>query len=83
MTSSSTVDEEFASLREYVSGDDFRRIHWPSTARLGTPVVRQFDVPWQRRTTVLVDLRAAAHDDRSFERAVTAAASVVELAACA
>ena len=81
LTSSSTVDEEFASLREYVSGDDFRRIHWPSTARLGTPVVRQFDLPWQRRTTVLVDLRAAAHDDRSFERAVTAAASVVELAA--
>ena len=81
LTSSSTVDEEFASLREYVSGDDFRRIHWPSTARLGTPVVRQFDVPWQRRSTVVVDLRAAAHDDRSFERAVSAAASVVELAA--
>ena len=81
LTSSSTVDEEFASLREYVSGDDIRRIHWPSTARLGTPVVRQFDVPWQRRTTVLVDRRSAVHDPASFERAVSAAASVVELAA--
>ena len=81
LTSSNTVDEEFASLREYVSGDDIRRIHWPSTARLGTPVVRQFDVPWQRRTTVLVDLRSGAHDDESFERAVATAASVVELAA--
>lgn len=81
LTSLSTVDEEFASLREYVPGDDIRRIHWPSTARLGAPVVRQFDVPWQRRTTVLLDLRAAAHDDASFERAVSAAASVVELAA--
>ena len=81
LTSSSTVDEEFAALREYVSGDDIRRIHWPSTARLGSPVVRQFDVPWQRRTTVVVDLRAAAHDDLSFERTVSAAASVIELAA--
>ena len=81
LTSSSTVDEEFAALREYVQGDDIRRIHWPSTARLGTPVVRQFDVPWQRRTTVVVDVRTDAHDDRSFERAVSAAASVVELAA--
>lgn len=81
LTAVNTVDEEFASLREYVSGDDIRRIHWPSTARLGTPVVREFDVPWQRRTTVVVDLRAAAHDDRSLERVVSAAASVVELCA--
>lgn len=76
-----TVDEEFASLREYVSGDDIRRIHWPSTARSGTPVVREFDVPWQRRTTVVVDLRAGSHDDRSLERTISAAASVVELCA--
>lgn len=80
LTSASSVDEEFAALRDYVPGDDVRRIHWRSTARRGTPVVRQFDVPWQRRTTVLLDLRAGP-DEVAFERAVSAAASVVQLVA--
>ncbi len=80
LSSASTVDEEFAALRDYVPGDDIRRIHWRSTARRGAPVVRQFDVPWQRRTTVLLDQRAGV-DDAAFERAVSAAASVLELVA--
>ena len=81
LASNSTVDEEFAALRPYAPGDDIRRIHWRTTARLGTPVVRQFDQPWQLRTTVLLDVRRGAHDDASFERAVSAAASVVVMAA--
>ena len=80
LSSASTVDEEFAALRDYVPGDDIRRIHWRSTARRGAPVVRQFDVPWQRRTTVLVDQRAGV-DDAAFERTVSAAASVLDLVA--
>jgi uncharacterized protein (DUF58 family) len=82
LTTSSTVDEEFASLRPYGPGDDIRRIHWRSTARTGVPVVRQFDRPWQHRTVVLLDVRRSAHPDPdAFERAVSAAASVVALAA--
>ena len=79
--SRSNSDEEFASLRAYEPGDDIRRIHWRSTARTGRLVVQQYDQPWQRRTTVVVDTRRQAHDAASFERAVAAAASVVELAA--
>jgi uncharacterized protein (DUF58 family) len=79
LASNSTVDEEFAALRPYEQGDDIRRVHWRSTARLGYPVVRQFDQPWQHRTTVLLDVRAAAHDAESFERSVSAAASVIVL----
>lgn len=78
LTSASTVDDEFAALRDYVPGDDVRRIHWRSTARRGAPVVRQFDVPWQRRTVVVLDLRPGV-DDAAFERAVSAAASVLTL----
>jgi uncharacterized protein (DUF58 family) len=81
LATGSTVDEELAALRPYEPGDDVRRIHWRTTARTGEPVVRQFDEPWQRRTTVLVDTRPTAHDPASFERAVSAAASVVALAA--
>lgn len=81
LTSLSTVDEEFSSLRAYVPGDDIRRIHWPTTARTGSPVMREFDLPWQHRTTIVLDLRAAVHRGNSFERAVSVAASLVELAA--
>jgi len=80
MVAVSTVDEEFTGLRGYVPGDDVRRIHWPSSARAGGALVRQFEVPWQRRTTLLVDVRADRHDPESFERTVTVAASVSALA---
>ncbi|MHB1138256.1 MAG: DUF58 domain-containing protein [Microthrixaceae bacterium] len=81
VASLSTVDEEFSTLRAYVAGDDIRRIHWPTTARTGSPVVREFDLPWQHRTTIVMDLCPTAHDERSFERLVSVAASVVELSA--
>jgi len=40
-------------------------------------MVRQHDVPWQGRATVLLDLRAAFHDEGSLEQAVSAAASIL------
>lgn len=69
--------DDFYALRPYVVGDDLRRIHWPSTARHDELLVRQQEQPWQGRTTVLLDVRRAAHDAASLEAAVSAAASVV------
>lgn len=69
--------EEFLTLREYEVGDDLRRIHWRSTARTGELVVRQDEAQWQPRALVLLDTRADAHDDASFEAVVEAVASVV------
>lgn len=71
-----SVQEEPATLRDYQPGDDVRHVHWPATARAGRPIVRHFDEPWQRHTVVLLDTRRAAHSPESFERAVSAAASV-------
>jgi len=34
---------EFYGLAEYRDGQALRRIHWPATARLGRPVVREFE----------------------------------------
>jgi len=39
--------------------------------------VRHHEQPWQHRTTVVLDVRRDGHDPESFERAVSAAASVV------
>jgi uncharacterized protein (DUF58 family) len=69
--------EDFYALREYVYGDDLRHVHWPSTARLDELMIRQHEMPWQGRATVLLDVRAASHTAESFELAVSAAASIV------
>jgi uncharacterized protein (DUF58 family) len=69
--------EEFYALRPFTVGDDLRRVHWPSSARLDELMVRQNELPWQGRTTVVLDVRAAAHQGDSIEIAVSAAASIV------
>ena len=72
--------EDDASTREYRYGDDLRKVHWKSTARIGELMVRREEQPWQSRATLLLDTRAAAHygdgPGSSFEWAVAAAASV-------
>ena len=73
--------EEFYTLREYVQGDDLRKIHWASTAKRGTYMIRQEETPWHTRATILLDDRMS-HDQgasASFERAIEAAASIVDL----
>jgi uncharacterized protein (DUF58 family) len=69
--------DDFYALREYVVGDDLRRVHWPSTARRDELMVRHEEMPWQDRTTVVLDVRRASHTAASLERAVSAAASVI------
>ncbi len=75
-----SAGEDDAGTREYRDGDDLRRVHWRSTARLGQLMVRREEQPWQARCTLLLDSRAIAHGGdgpaSSFEWAVSAAASV-------
>lgn len=72
-----SAGDDFAALREYVVGDDLRRVHWPSSARHDDLLVRQDEVHWQGRTTIVLDTRARTHTTDSFETAVSAAASLV------
>ncbi|WP_410813539.1 DUF58 domain-containing protein [Micromonospora sp. 067-2] len=76
----------FDSLREYVVGDELRRVHWRTSARVGELMVRENVDTSLPRLVVLLDNRAAAHSQRvdgvaeSFESACEAAASVVTAA---
>jgi uncharacterized protein (DUF58 family) len=69
-----------ATTREYRHGDDLRKVHWRSTARVGELMVRQEEHRLQSRCTLLLDGRAPSHrgdgPGSSFEWAVSATASI-------
>ena len=76
-TALAAAGEDFYALREYEVGDDLRRVHWKASARLDELMIRQEEMPWQGRVTVLVDLRRAVHAAASLELTLSAAASIV------
>ncbi len=76
-TNVSSPDDEFSMLREYVPGDDVRRVHWPSTARHQRPIVRHYDQPWHQRLTVVLDTQAHGYLHETFETAICAVASAM------
>ncbi|MEW1814778.1 DUF58 domain-containing protein [Streptomyces diastaticus] len=67
--------------RGYRHGDDLRRVHWRSTARLGELMVRREEQPHRAGCTVLLDTRAAGYagsgPGSAFEWAVSGAASAL------
>ncbi|MFZ2503408.1 MAG: DUF58 domain-containing protein [Nocardioides sp.] len=70
-------DVAFHALRGYVPGDDRRYIHWKSSGRTGSLMVRQFEET--RRSHMLVALSTRLEDyadDQEFEDAVSIAASL-------
>ncbi|MEY2566471.1 MAG: hypothetical protein QOE35_1000 [Actinomycetota bacterium] len=72
--------EDFFALRPYEQGDDLRRVHWPTTAKTGELMIRQDEMPWQGRATVVLDVRRSVHTPGSLEQAISAAASIVSAA---
>lgn len=68
----------FDALREYVLGDELRRVHWRTTARIGELMVREYVDTSLPRIVVLLDARAHGYPDpERFEDACEAAASVL------
>ena len=84
ITAASRIYEDptrYRSVREYIPGDELRRINWKASARLGslhsTEWLPTINVP----VMVLLNLTAAAYEQRNryahTERAIDAAASLV------
>jgi uncharacterized protein (DUF58 family) len=72
---------DLVGLREYVPGDDLRRLHWATSARTGTLMVREDADPARPHLAVLLDDRAASHPDADgFEDVVELAASLLSVA---
>ena len=55
------VTTDVASLRAWRPGDAYRRIHWPYTARMNAPMVKEFDVGLAAQFWVLLDLDSPSH----------------------
>jgi uncharacterized protein (DUF58 family) len=71
------ADLSFHAIRQYVAGDSYRHVHWKSTAKTGTLMVRQYEETRHSRIAVVLDLDSASYaSDDEFEMAVSAAASL-------
>lgn len=75
LASSVGDSEEFMSLREYRPGDPLKRIHWRSSARVGRPVVREYQDEFFVRHGLVLDTFLPVGASEVFEDAVSVAAS--------
>lgn len=77
-------DEGFHGTREYRVGDDLRRIHWRSSARLGSLVVVEREQGAQGSLWIALDTRAGSERGTarkpSFERLVKWAVTLMDAA---
>jgi uncharacterized protein (DUF58 family) len=65
------------SVREFKPGDSIRHVHWPSTAKQGKILVREFDSEQLPVFDILLDLRANWKNQEQFEVAVCLAHSLI------
>jgi uncharacterized protein (DUF58 family) len=73
---------EFYGMREYVPGDDLRRIVWRASARTGTIMVREAEQGITDKVVIVLDTDRGAHSrdgegySESFEAGIRVAASL-------
>jgi len=69
------------SVRDYQQGESLRRVHWPSTARRGSLMVKELEDSPRDEVAVLLDADptgvAGSPPDSSFDAAVRVAGSIL------
>jgi uncharacterized protein (DUF58 family) len=59
----------FESLREYVAGDDYRKINWKATSRGNKPILNQYEPEKNQHVHILIDTgRAMSYTVRGFRK---------------
>jgi len=76
LASSVGESEEFVSLREYRPGDPLRRMHWKSFAKLGKPIIKEYQEEFFVRHALVLDTFGSTALEAIFEEAVSIAASL-------
>jgi uncharacterized protein (DUF58 family) len=74
---------EYLGIREYRPGDSMRHVHWPSTARHGAVMVREFEEETTRRLAIVIDTAIDVGEAWTPLDAACSAAASVGLAAAA
>jgi len=64
-------EDEFRELREYRPGDPPRKIHWKTSARVNTLMVREMETSRRPRVTILLDTSASEEGVGRFRRRVS------------
>lgn len=73
----SPSDVAFHTLRDYVPGDDRRHVHWKSSAKANTLLVKQYVDTRRSHVAVLLSCSENEYaDEDEFELAISCAASV-------
>jgi uncharacterized protein (DUF58 family) len=72
---------EFTEVREYVAGDDIRRIDWNVTARMGHPYVKKFREERELTLVFLVDASASEYFGTTARQKINLASEVTALLA--
>jgi uncharacterized protein (DUF58 family) len=67
--------EEFVALRDYRPGDPLRHIHWRSWAKVGKPIVKEYEDEFFVRHALVLDTFDEEPNSEILEEAVAVAAS--------
>lgn len=70
---------EFLGTRDWREGDRLRDIHWPSSARAGRLIAREFQEEYFVRLAVVLDIDAPrARDQARLEKAISLTAGITD-----
>jgi uncharacterized protein (DUF58 family) len=76
------IGQDYYGTREYVRGDSLRHIHWPSSARQGSLIVKEYEQELRPSVVIILALWQPAfgtRDTNSMEDSLRAAASLTSL----